>query len=117
MDDEWLQHVLQDHEAAVELVAVVGDDTPVGLIGLDWSGPDGVVAVTDLAVNPWRRRAGIGRAVLRAAMEWPGVPAAATRWVAYVDPENPDAAAFFSACGWSCEGPDGVMIRWSHTTR
>lgn len=110
MDEDWLQHVLQERDG-VELVAQSPDGTPFALVGLDWLRP-GLVVITDLAVDPGRRGRGLGRQALDAVLAWPGAPAPA-RWITFVDPTNPAAAAFFVRCGWACDGPDGEMIRYS----
>lgn len=99
IDEAWLHHVLSEHDG-VELVACDGD-VPVAVVGCVWGtsdDPDHVI--TDLAVDPGRRREGWASATVRAFTAWPGHPVTRA-WRAYVDVENPAAFEFFAKLGWS----------------
>lgn len=104
LDEEWLEHVLADQEG-VELVVTDGAGAAVALVGVAWD-PDGEAhGITDLAVDPGRRRAGLGGHALAVVLAWPGHPPAAG-WVAFVDPDNAPAFAFFTRQGWVHDGLD-----------
>ncbi|MEH3128969.1 MAG: GNAT family N-acetyltransferase [Mycolicibacterium neoaurum] len=110
LDEEWLEHVLAE-SAGVQLVITDADGAPVGLAGCAWGPSDGVHAITDLAVCPWRRRSGLGREVLSAVLSWGDHPP--TRgWVAFVDPDNRAAVEFFVAAGWHVDGDEDGMHRF-----
>jgi GNAT superfamily N-acetyltransferase len=110
LDTEWLEHVLAERDG-VELVVEDGAGSPVALVGVVWD-PDGAEhAITDLAVAPDLRRTGVGRTALTEVLGWAGHPPT-TGWIAFVDPENAAAFAFFTALGWAYQGVDGEMHRF-----
>ena len=110
MDDEWL-HAATNTADGSQLVASDGDG-PVGLIGIVWD-PDGRRhVITDIAINPARRRSGLGRMVLTSATSWTGHPPA-RGWAAFVDVDNHAANRFFRAAGWRNEGLDDGMRRYT----
>ncbi|OBC12092.1 acetyltransferase [Mycobacterium sp. 852013-50091_SCH5140682] len=111
LDEEWLEHVLSDREG-VQLVVESVSGTPVALVGCAWDPAGFEHGITDLAVCPWTRRTGIGQRALKSVLEWHGHPPA-TRWVAFVDPDNHAAQAFFSAIGWNPAGIEDGMHRFS----
>lgn len=99
MDTAWLEHVLAD-ATGVQLSFFLGD-TLVAVLGVAFPPtPDLPYVITDLAVQPERRRQGIGRtalALVLAAAEF----AEATVWEVYVSPDNPCAQQFFARQGWA----------------
>lgn len=109
LDLEWLDHVLGDH-GGVEVV-VEESGRPVALVGCVWGDADNDHAITDFAVDPARRRAGLGARVLAAVLAWDGHPAPRDggRWTTYVMEDNRRAHAFFSAQGWTDTGVDEGM--------
>ncbi|MNJ35671.1 hypothetical protein D3C77_304230 [compost metagenome] len=110
LDQAWLDHVLHA-EDSVQLVGVEGN-APVALIGCAWSlEAGGLHGITDIAVSPLSCGTGIGRRALAAVVRWDGHPPAAG-WVAFVDPENEDAYAFFTALVWRYHGLDDGMHRF-----
>ncbi|WP_165606021.1 GNAT family N-acetyltransferase [Mycolicibacterium mucogenicum] len=111
LDGEWLEHVLSDREG-VQLVVETVSGTPVALVGCAWDPAGSEHGITDFAVCPWTRRTGIGQRALKSALGWHGHPPT-TRWVAFVDPDNHAAQAFFSATGWHPDGLDDGMYRFS----
>lgn len=109
MDDEWLAFVLAEQEG-VELV--LEQPTPVGLIpvamvGISWAARKEEPTITDIAVDPERRRQGIGSRALTTAMEWPGIPETRTQWTAFVAERNTSAYFMFTRLGWTRSGFDG----------
>ncbi|MEE6170356.1 MULTISPECIES: GNAT family N-acetyltransferase [unclassified Mycolicibacterium] len=111
LDEEWLEHVLSDREG-VQLVVESVSGTPVALAGCAWDPVGSSHGITDLAVCPWMRRFGIGQRALKSVLEWSGHPPT-KRWVAFVDPDNHAAQAFFSAIGWHPDGIEDGMHRFS----
>lgn len=112
LDEEWLEHVLADREG-VELVVADGTGTALALVGVAWD-PDGRAhGITDLAVDPARRRTGIGGLALAAVTAWPGHPPSAG-WIAFVDPDNAPAFAFFTGQGWVHDGLDDDEMHRFH---
>lgn len=111
VDLEWLEHVLGDDQG-VEVVVEDSRGDPIGLVGCVWD-PTGVAhVISDIAVDPERRRAGLGRRALFAALSWSGHPSA-QMWLAFVDEENDPAREFFRGMGWVDEGMDEGMVRMS----
>ncbi|WP_067166857.1 GNAT family N-acetyltransferase [Microbacterium sp. TNHR37B] len=108
-DEEWYTHVLSDTSGA-QLV-VEQHDGVVALVGVAWGEAHEPHVITDLAVNPSRRGEGLGRVAVGAVRSWPGHPPCAG-WLAFVEPENDAAAAFFRALGWTDEGVDDGMRRF-----
>ncbi|MBU2694430.1 GNAT family N-acetyltransferase [Pimelobacter sp. 30-1] len=86
-------------------------DRELGPLDTDWL--DHVLAdvLADPAVDPARRRTGVGAEALTAVTAWPGHPPA-EGWIAFVDPDNAPAFAFFAALGWAHEGLDDAMHRF-----
>ncbi len=111
LDEEWLDHVLAE-PAGVQLVVTDDRGAPVGLAGCAWDPAGGAHAITDLAVCPRRRRSGLGSDVVSSVLTWGHHPPA-RRWVAFVDPDNRAAVAFFAAIGWRLDGLDDEMYRFS----
>lgn len=99
LDQEWLEHVLVETDG-VELVVTI-EREPVAVVGCAWATEerDAAHVVTALAVDPDRRRRGLGRTALDAALRWDGHPPT-LEWRAFVDVENPAAVEFFHASGW-----------------
>ncbi|MCV7228625.1 GNAT family N-acetyltransferase [Mycolicibacterium komossense] len=114
LDTEWLDHVTSDHDG-VQLVIEQSDGTAVALVGVAWDRSGHTHGITDIAVDPARRRCRIGSAALRAAINWPHHPKTGG-WIAFVNPENTAALAFFSALNWTADGIDDDMHRF-HLTR
>ncbi|RJO76362.1 GNAT family N-acetyltransferase [Nocardia panacis] len=111
LDTEWLDYVLAETEGA-QLVIVDGDDSPVALVGCAWDSDRKAHGITDIAVDPRRRRSSLGRHGLDCAIRWSGHPPAAG-WVAFVHPDNAPAFRFFTSIGWKYEGLDDSMHRFS----
>lgn len=110
LDAEWFAHVLGCQDGT-HLVVTDGESRPIAVMGCVWD-PDGAShVVTDFAVDPRRRRSGLGRRALASATAWEGHPAA-RGWTAFVDPRNERAFAFFADLGWRCEGLDDDMYRF-----
>jgi GNAT superfamily N-acetyltransferase len=113
VDDDWCAHVEAETQGVQLVVELQG--RPVALVGVEWDPRGDRHAVTDVAVDPSRRRTGTGRTALDAALTWPGHPAA-TGWVAFVDPENTAALGFFGALGWTAGAvDDGLRCMTSPT--
>lgn len=110
IDDEWLEHVLSDHDG-VQLVVADHQGQPAALVGCVWDRSGDEHAITDLAVHPRRRRSGLGRQAVTATIAWAGHPPA-RRWIAFVEVDNPPAFEFFSAIGWRHQGLDDGMHRF-----
>ncbi|MFI5435157.1 GNAT family N-acetyltransferase [Rhodococcus baikonurensis] len=103
LDDEWLEYVLATH-SGVQLVVLDGVD-PVALVGCAWDPNGHEHGITDLAIDPRRRRNGLGRATIDCVRSWPEHPPT-TGWVAFVDQGNEPAYRFFSELGWAHRGLD-----------
>lgn len=110
IDDAWLGHVLAERDGlqyaaldAGRLVAVAGVLHPRP--GTVWG------AVTDVAVAPARRGAGIGRRVLAALLVRPEL-ASVAEWRAWVEQDNHAALAMLDACGWRRAGEDDGMLEF-----
>ena len=58
------------------------------------------------------RRSGLGSDVVSSVLTW-GQHPPVRRWVAFVDPDNRAAFAFFAAVGWHLDGLDDEMYRFS----
>lgn len=110
LDEDWLEHVLTD-ESGVQLV-VTDRTRPAALIGCAWDPHNVEHAITDIAVDPLRRGAGLGRRALDAVIAWPLHPPA-RRWIAFVDRDNAAAHRFFTAIAWRDDGVDDDMHRFS----
>lgn len=110
LDAAWLDHVRHAGNG-VQLVGLE-DGVPVALVGCAWA-PEagGLHGITDIAVSPVLRGAGLGRRAVAAVVRWESHPPAAG-WVAFVDDENEAARAFFSALAWTYCGLDDVMHRF-----
>lgn len=108
-DEEWYAHVMSDTSGA-QLV-VEQRESVTALVGVVWGAAHERHVITDLAVNPNRRREGLGRVALDAVRAWPGHPPCAG-WTAFVEPDNQAAAAFFRGVGWTDEGMDDGMRRF-----
>ncbi|MFE4464851.1 GNAT family N-acetyltransferase [Oerskovia sp. NPDC056781] len=120
LDEEWLEYVLADETG--EQLVVLADGAPVATVGLVWAnGEHGAHVITDIAVDPARRGAGLGRTavgqvVAHVEREAPG------GWAAHVVPENLAAFAFFSALGWDHtaeadpQDEDGMHTFVTHAT-
>lgn len=112
LDDEWLHAALSGIDGP-QLV-MHDDNGPVSFVGVVWD-PDGRRhVITDLAVDPRRRRTGLGHRVLTAALSWSGHPPA-RGWTAFVGVDNHAAKAFFRAAGWRNNGLDDGMSRYTRT--
>ncbi len=113
LDEDWLAHVLAD-ETGVELVVSDAGDLagPLALVGCVWGDDAHAHTVSDLAVDPARRGQGIGRRALAAALAWPEHPGGG-EWVSYVDLDNPEAHAFFTALGWENRGLSDGMTEFA----
>lgn len=111
VDEEWLEHALADRDG-VQLVLEDGDGRPVALVGCVWDRSGVEHGITDLAVNPQLRGLGIGREAVTSTLAWAWHPAA-KHWIAFVDVDNAAAFNFFSAIGWSPEGVEDGMRRFS----
>ncbi|WZH35596.1 MAG: GNAT family N-acetyltransferase [Microbacterium enclense] len=110
LEEEWLHAAVSGIDGP-QLV-VHDHNGPVGLVGVVWD-PDGRRhVVTDLAVDPRRRRTGLGHRVLTAALSWSGHPPA-RGWAAFVDVDNRPAKAFFQSAGWRNNGLDDGMNRYT----
>ena len=109
VDEKWVREVLRD-DTGVELVVETARG-PSALVGIVWDPERKRHVISSLAADPSHRRRGIGRMALRAAIEWPHHPPAAG-WTAFVEPDNADAAAFFTAIGWRDLGLDDGMVRF-----
>lgn len=103
LDHEWLEHVLAETDGA-QLV-VEQDLTPTAVVGCVWGAPGFDHGITDLAVDPARRREGLGAVAVDAAIAWPG-HRAGCGWLAFVEEDNAAAHAFFTSLGWSYLGID-----------
>ncbi|MEB4614072.1 GNAT family N-acetyltransferase [Leucobacter sp. M11] len=108
MDEEWLTAVLTE-STGEQLVAVetagprAGE--PAAVVGIVWGIPEHPEhTISDLAVCPALRRTGVGQRVIAALAEHRfGAPARGL--IAYVDPDNPGARAFFAGLGWAHTPP------------
>lgn len=109
LDQEWLHAVLNASDGVQLVVEIAGQ--PVGLLGAVWD-PDGKRhVITDVAVDPQRRREGLGSSVLETATRWIDHPPA-RGWAAFVDPANRPARSFFRANGWRNTGQDDGLYRY-----
>lgn len=113
LDRAWLEHVLAE-DTGVELVITDCCGRPLALVGCVWDPSGRSHVISDIAVDPSRRRAGLGRRAIDAALAWNGHPYAA-EWTAYVSPENTAALRFFSEIGWLDRGMQDAMQQF--TTR
>lgn len=111
LDDEWLEHVLTESDG-VQLV-IEQRQRPAVLVGCVWDANGIEHGITDIAVDPGRRGAGLGRRAIEVTLGWQGHPPS-ERWIAFVDPENAAAHRFFTAIGWRADGLDDDMHRFSH---
>lgn len=107
IDRSWLEHVLAD-DAGVELVVVDREQRPFALVGCIWDPTGESHVVSDIAVDPRRRRTGLGRRAIAAALGWAGHPHAAG-WTAFVSPHNSGALRFFRTLGWQDQGHQDGM--------
>lgn len=110
VDETWVEYVLADTDGA-QLVVELPDGAAVALVGVAWDRAGRVHCITDIAVDPRRRRCRIGGAALSVVMAWRGHPPVDT-WIAFVDPENSPASTFFSSIGWTWDGIDDGMHRF-----
>lgn len=110
VDAEWLTYVLSQTDG-IELVALEGGQ-PVGLIGVTWATKAAPYhGINSLAVDPNRRRTGLGRHVLSAVLRWPGHPEARA-WVAFTAADNPPPANLLLSAGWHPDGTQNGMKRF-----
>ena len=114
LDEDWVRHVTSDRDG-VELV-VETEDGPIALVGVAWGSALEHHVITDLAVHPGRRRHGLGRLALEASMNGYDHPPA-LGWIAFVDPGNAEAAAFFAAVGWVDQGMSDEMRQFGAPER
>ncbi|MEV4668480.1 GNAT family N-acetyltransferase [Microbacterium sp. LWO12-1.2] len=111
IDTEWFAHVLAD-DGGVELIVQDERGHPIAVVGCVWDEANAAHVISDIAVDPRRRRSGLGRRSVDAALDWDGHPPT-TSWCAFVDPENHAARQFFQSIGWIDGGVDDGMIRFS----
>lgn len=111
LDEEWLREALTAQDG-VHLVVRDPTGHPVALLGCVWDDSGDAHAFTDVAVNPVLRGRGYGRRALRTAMADPAHPPC-RGWLAFVDPDNAAAFAFFARCGWQHDGTDDGMHRFT----
>lgn len=111
MDDAWLDYVLSDSEGA-QCVWLDGERM-VAVVGLAIDPEQGAWVITDIAVDPARRRHGLGRRAVEAVMAQPQF-STLSRWLAYVMADNPTAHHFFTSLGWAQthDPPDDEMTRF-----
>jgi GNAT superfamily N-acetyltransferase len=114
LDEDWVRHVTSDPEH-VQLVLET-EERPIALVGVAWD-PDGRShVITDFAVDPKERRTGLGRRALEASTTGYDHPPA-RGWIAFVDPDNAKAAAFFLAVGWVDQGMSEGMRQFGTSDR
>lgn len=97
MDDDWLDSVLTDPQQEAWSAFVAGQ--LVAVIGLSFDPETNFWVITDIAVDPARRRQGLGRTALQALLAYPEL-AGRKHWRALVADDNPQSQAFFTALGW-----------------
>ncbi|MFF1946029.1 GNAT family N-acetyltransferase [Rhodococcus qingshengii] len=117
LDEEWLIHVLSQSDG-VQLIVEENTDSdaaqgnPVALVGVAWGRAEHEESelshgITDIAIDPARRRSSLGRHTIDAVCTWPGHPEV-PEWIVFVDQRNAAAFAFFTAIGWTHKGLDST---------
>lgn len=110
IDAAWLDHILAERDG-VQYVALAGEAmvAVAGVVlpgaGHDWG------AITDVAVDPTRRRMGVGRLVMRSLFEQPEL-AHVTTWRAWVEADNAAACAMLVGCDWTPTGLEDGMLEF-----
>ena len=109
---EWLDFVIKD-KAGQQLCVLNGDEL-VAVVGIVF--PTQRVrnyVVSDIAIRPELRGAGIGRFVVESLLARFGL-ASDECWEAYVDQENSAAFSFFQAINWRLKfqtpDQDGMFV-------
>ena len=111
VDEQWLDHVLNDPSGQQFIANDIADQTMVACIGVCFAVHDHPMhVITDIAIKPDRRGQGIGRATVGLVIDEieQGMSIA---WGAYVAPENVGAQRFFAALGWKADhDPSDDMV-------
>lgn len=111
VDQKWLHYVLHDKsgiEMAIEL-----DENLIGVIGLVYpKGKNSCYVISNLAVNPKRRREGFGKLFLKQILEM--FPLNSDEyWVAYINKSNKPVIKLFESCDWiKSEDVDKSMFKF-----
>lgn len=105
MDEEWLAYVMSSEEGA-QFSFTVGDEL-LAVAGVQFPAPGyDCYYLSDLAIQPQRRRQGLGRQALALLLAHPGLQATAHWRCGVAMPGNPAALAFFSLAGWQSRQVD-----------
>ncbi len=98
IDEEWLNHVLQEEDG--QQYAVFQDDDMLGVVGVKHpSKEDEHLYITDIAVRPDLKGQGIGGVILSdLSRVYPDI--SLEHWVAFVSAANTTAIAFFTKNNW-----------------
>lgn len=98
MDDEWLEHVLDDEHGCE--YSVVQEEKMVAVVGITFPVPDHpYYFLTDLAVHPNSRGTGIGSKALQLLMQKFPLQEGET-WRVVINQQNTKAQSFFEKNGW-----------------
>lgn len=113
IDEEWLQHVLND-TTGIEYAVFRGDEM-VAVVGVKFSTKENPsYVITNIAVNPVYFGQGIGSKVLKDLFHMHELKSDES-WVAYVEAHNVRANRFFEQNGWILDGDkdeDGMLRFW-----
>lgn len=100
MDDDWLKHILSSEDDGQQF-AYLEAGALAAVVGVIWHPDESAWVVTDIAVDPARRRQGLGRRAIEVLAKCPEL-APQGALMAHVVPGNPGARAFFDRLGWQC---------------
>lgn len=100
IDTEWLEHVMS--ETPVRQFSFVEKNVLIAVIGTEGPKPDETSHyITDIAVDPSRKRNGIATRALNLLIEnHREIPSPPESWIAWVDADNDIALRFFHRSGW-----------------
>jgi ribosomal protein S18 acetylase RimI-like enzyme len=111
IDEDWLAHILNDTTGAE--LAVTSQQQLIAVIGLSYPQPDHpYYVITNLAIRPDLRRAGLGTQVLESLRQHYPLENE-VYWVCYIDMANVAAQHFIEKNNWHKVGPiEDNMIRY-----
>ena len=113
IDEEWLNHVLQD-DKSIEY-AVVNAEGLVGVVGVTFPDKDHQqYVITNIAVNPLHSGKRLGSQILEVLKTLHPLKEK-QKWVAYVEQNNLSAQRFFVRNQWENVGLEDDMICYEYS--
>ncbi len=111
IDEEWLQHILED-KAGAQFCFLEGEKL-LAVVGVVWANSENPFhVISDIAVNPKYQRQGLGQKAIHQLLAHHDT-SAYKQWSAYVHHKNNPAQGFFKSLGWINDGLEDHYFRFS----